>query len=152
MLFIPPSSNIDVGIDDDPIIKEVGEEDDEPSVVVAEELFDVGKFIIVGEYVGDVFSFIAGDRELEEPPRVELPVVLEVGGDDSPPILFVEFVKIAVEIIDGESDESKPSCGDIDGAVVLLDVAEDDVPIVGGNVGDENVCVVDVVAEEGIAV
>ena len=69
MLFIPPSSNIDVGIDDDPIIKEVGEEDDEPSVVVAEELFDVGKFIIVGEYVGDVFSFIVvGDRELDEPP------------------------------------------------------------------------------------
>lgn len=62
MLFIPPSPNIDVGIYDDPIINEVGEEDDEPSVVVAEELFDVGKFIIVGEYVGEVFSFIVGDR------------------------------------------------------------------------------------------
>ena len=101
MLFIPPSPVIDVGIDDDPIIKEVGEEDDKPSV----ELFDVGKFIIVGEYVGDSFSFIVvGDRELEEPPCV----VLVVGGDDSPPILFIEFV-IAVEIIDGESDVSKPS-------------------------------------------
>jgi len=69
LLFIPPSPNIDVGIDDDPIIKEVlGEEDDEPSVVVAEELFEVGKFIIVGEYVGDVFSFIVGGKELDEPP------------------------------------------------------------------------------------
>ena len=64
LLFIPPSPNIDVGIDEDPVIKEVGEEDDKPSV----ELFDVGKFIIVGEYVGDVFSFIVGGRELEEPP------------------------------------------------------------------------------------
>jgi len=65
LLFIPPSPNIDVvGIDDDPVIKEVGEEDDKPSV----ELFDVGKFIILGEYVGDIFSFIVGDRELEEPP------------------------------------------------------------------------------------
>ena len=70
----------------------------------------------------------------------------EVGGDDdSPPILFVEFV-IAVDIIGGEIDVSKSSWGDIDGAVILLDVA------VGGYVGDENVCVVDVVAEEGIAV
>ena len=138
MLFNPPSPITDVGMDDDPIIKEVGEEDDKPSV----ELFDVGKFIIVGEYVGVVFSFIVGDRELEEPPCV----VLVVGGDDSPPILFVEFV-IAVDIIDGESDESKPSCGDIDGAVVLLDVSI----IVGGYVGDENVCVVDV-AEDGTGV
>lgn len=64
LLFIPPSPVIDVGIDDDPIIEEVGEEDDEPSV----ELFDAGKFIVVGEYVGDVFSFIVGDRELEESP------------------------------------------------------------------------------------
>jgi len=63
--------------------------------------------------------------------------------------LFVEFV-IAVDIIDGDSDVSKPSCGDIDGAIVLLDVAEDDVPIVvGGYVGDENVCVVDVVDKDG---
>jgi len=99
LLFISPSPNIDVGIDDDP--KEVGEEDDKPSV----ELFDVGKFIIVGEYVGDVLSsFFVGDKELEEPPCV----VLEVGGDDSSPILYVEFV-IAVDIIDGESDVSKPS-------------------------------------------
>ena len=142
MLFIPPSPVIDVGIDDDPIIEEVGEEDDEPSV----ELFDAGKFIVVGEYVGDVFLFIVGDRELEESPCVELPAVLEVGGDDdSPPILFVEFV-VAVDIIDGDSDVPKPSCGDIDGAVVLLDI-EGDVPIiVGGYVGDENVCVVVVVA------
>ena len=66
MLFIPPSPDIDVGIDDDPVIKEVGEEDDEPSV----ELFDVGKFIIVGEYVGDVLSsfIVVGDRELDESP------------------------------------------------------------------------------------
>ena len=56
-----------------------------------------------------------------------------------------------MDIIDGESDVSKPSCGDIDGAVVLLDVAEDDVLIVGGYVGDENVCVV-VVAEDGTGV
>ena len=69
--------------------------------------------------------------------------MLEVGGDDdSPPILFVEFV-IAVDIIDGDGD----------GAVVLLDVAKgDDVSIiVGGYVGDENVCVVDV-AEDGTGV
>ena len=86
--------------------------------------------------------------------KIELPVVLEVGGDDdSSPILFVEFV-IAVDIIDGDSDVSKPSWGDIDGVVVvvLLDVAEEVPIIVGGYVGDENVCVVDVVAEEGIAV
>ena len=35
--------------------------------------------------------------------------MFEVGGDDSSPILFVEFVIIAVDIIDGESDVSKPS-------------------------------------------
>ena len=35
--------------------------------------------------------------------------------------------------------------------MVLLDVAEDDVLIVGGYVGDENVCVV-VVAEDGTGV
>jgi len=71
--------------------------------------------------------------------------VLEVGGDDdSSPILFVEFV-IAVDIIDGDSDVPKPSA-------VLLDVAEDVPIVVGGYVGDENVCVVDVVAEDGTGV